>query len=182
MLRRVGSSFCPRVVEFGVGKKTGPPYTTDVKNVYTKKGNMKIKLIAPIISLSMLIAGYAHADTVSCATKAGQIQTQLDIAKKAGNANQVAGLGKALKETQQHCTDARQNQRAEEKVREKQGDVAEARQDISKAEASLRVAQAKGDTKKIQKAQKKLTEKQGKLQEAQEELRGAQADLAALKG
>ncbi|AMO99719.1 hypothetical protein CAter282_1844 [Collimonas arenae] len=129
----------------------------------------------------MLIAGHAYADTVNCATKANQIQTQIDFAKKAGNINQVAGLEKALKETQQHCTDARQTQRAEEEVRKKQADVDEARQDISKAETKLREAQANGNTKKIEKAQKKLTEKQADLQEEREELRAAQADLSALK-
>ncbi|MFJ2988886.1 DUF1090 domain-containing protein [Collimonas sp. NPDC087041] len=142
---------------------------------------MKTKLIAPILSVSMLIAAHAHADTVNCATKAERIQTQLDIAQKAGNTNQVAGLEKALKETQQHCTDAGQIRHAEKEVREQQADVEEAKQDISKAEAKLREAQASGNAKKIEKAQKKLTEKQADLQEELEELRAAQADLSALK-
>jgi len=142
---------------------------------------MKTTLIAALIPLSMLIAGQAKAGIDNCAEKAAQIQTQLDFAKKAGNASQAAGLEKALKETQQHCTNAGQRQRAENKVREKQRDLDLAQQDLGKAEADLQAVQANGNDKKIRKAQKKLADKQGKLNQKTEELRSAQADLAALQ-
>ena len=143
---------------------------------------MKTKLIAAIIPLSMLAAGHAFAATNNCSIKINQIQTQIDFAKKAGNTYQIAGLEKALREAQQHCTDAGQNLRAEQKVRKEQENVSKAQQEIAKTETDLREAQARGDAKKIEKTQKKLSEKQDKLREKMEDLRSAQADLAALKG
>lgn len=123
----------------------------------------------------------ALADAPNCKAKISSIQTQLEVAKKFNNTNEIAGLQSALARTQANCTDAGLIQQAERKVRDKEQDVAKAQDKLTEATAVLHDAEAAGNTRNITKARKKLEERHSKLQEKSDELQQARNDLASLK-
>jgi len=124
---------------------------------------MKKTAIA-LITLAAAFSATAAQAAGGCQQKQQAIQQELEMAREYGNKARINGLEKALRENQQHCTDAGLLQSQQEKVAEKQQKVAE-------READLQKAQASGRRDKIEKQQRKLTE-------AREELADAQAELA----
>lgn len=121
---------------------------------------------ARILLVSMLmVMGSAHAaETLTgCAAKRAEVAQQIQYANAHGNSAQKAGLEKALKEIDQHCTDSSLMAERQQKVQEKMDKVAE-------READLRAARAGGSSKKIAKQQEKLTDAQKELQEARDSL------------
>lgn len=98
-----------------------------------------------------------------CAAKKNDIETQLAQARAAGNAAQVSGLEKALKEAQAHCSDAGLKQQREKKL-------GLAKQKVAEREASLEKARQGGKQKKIEKQQRKLDEARQEQKEAEQEL------------
>jgi len=124
---------------------------------------MKKTAIA-LITLAAALSATAAQAAGGCLQKQQSIQQELEMARESGNKARINGLEKALRENQQHCTDAGLLQERQEKVAEKQQKVAE-------READLQKAQASGRRDKIEKQQHKLTE-------AREELADAQAELS----
>ncbi|TQI82378.1 uncharacterized protein DUF1090 [Serratia fonticola] len=115
-------------------------------------------LALPLFALS----AFSQAAVETCATKAQDIQTQIDYATQHGNTHRVAGLEKALSEVQAHCTEAGLAADRQKKIAEKQSKVAEREQE-------LKEAQQTGKADKIAKKQKKLAEAQAELKAAQAE-------------
>ncbi|MBI6138113.1 DUF1090 domain-containing protein [Serratia sp. TSA_7] len=115
-------------------------------------------LLLPLCALPAL----SFAAEGGCATKAQNIQQQIDYATQHGNHNRIAGLKKALSEVQANCTEASLQADRQKKIEEKQSKVAERQQE-------LKTAQQTGNLDKVAKKQKKLTEAQAELKQAQAE-------------
>mgnify|MGYP006193908173 CR=1 FL=1 len=124
---------------------------------------------ALLLSSLLLAATLATAATTQlsqltgCAAKRQSIATQIEQAKAHGNAEQQAGLEKALSEVTTHCTDASLKKERENKV-------LDAKHEVSKRQADLDKAMKKGDPEKINKRKDKLAESRKELQEALDEL------------
>lgn len=117
-----------------------------------------LSLAIPLFAFSAL----SQAAVETCASKAQDIQTQIDYATKHGNNHRIAGLQKALSEVQAHCTEAGLQADRQQKIADKQSKVAEREQE-------LKEAQETGKADKIANKQKKLAEAQAELQAAQAE-------------
>lgn len=123
-----------------------------------------------LLSTLLLTGALAHAAESAtpqlngCAAKRQTISAQIEIAKSHGNSNQQAGLEKALKKVENHCSDA--SLRAERAAK-----VVKAEEQVGEREGDLREALAKGD-------QDDLTKRQRKLQQAREELQQAREALS----
>lgn len=141
----------------------------------------KIKFAALPLVLA-LGAGFTTVASADCSAKRASIENQIQQAQKYGNANQLAGLKRALSEVNAHCTDASVSKDAEKKVSKLESKLRDKQDDVREVQADLREAQAKGDAKKVAKYQSKLQEKQAEVKEITAELRQAQAELAALRG
>ena len=98
-----------------------------------------------------------------CAAKQQAISAQIEQARTHGNADQQAGLEKALSEVQAHCTDAGLRKEREQKV-------LDARHEVNQRTKDLDKAMKKGDAEKINKRKDKLAEAKKELQTAVEEL------------
>ncbi|WP_213878596.1 DUF1090 domain-containing protein [Pseudomonas sp. dw_358] len=115
-----------------------------------------------VASPTLLAAQTAPAMT-GCAAKQQDIRTQIDQAKAAGNQNQLAGLEKALKQSNSHCTEASLKKERENKV-------LSARHEVAQRQADLDKAMKKGDADKINTRKEKLAASRKELQEATDEL------------
>ena len=129
-----------------------------------------MKLLAPLALLTLCSALAAPAmateqapELTGCAAKRQSIATQIEQAKAHGNAEQQAGLEKALSEVTTHCTDA-------SRKKERENKVLDAKHEVSKRQADLDKAMKKGDPEKINKRKDKLAESRKELQEALDEL------------
>ena len=98
-----------------------------------------------------------------CAAKQQAISAQIEQARAHGNAEQQAGLEKALSEVQAHCTDAGLRKEREQKV-------LDARHEVNQRTKDLDKAMKKGDAEKINKRKDKLAESKQELQHALDEL------------
>ncbi len=98
-----------------------------------------------------------------CAAKQQSISNQIEQARLHGNAEQQAGLEKALSEVRANCTDAGLRKEREQKVLDARHEVAQRKKDLDKA-------MKKGDAEKINKRKDKLAEANKELQAAVEEL------------
>ena len=122
-----------------------------------------------LISLSILFSALtvtsvqAANPATGCEAKKQDIQQELAMAREHDNAARIAGLEKALRENDAHCTDSGLLKARQDKVAEKQLKVQEREQD-------LREAQAKGRSDKIDKQQRKLNDARAELKKAQEAL------------
>lgn len=106
---------------------------------------------------------YAESNLTGCAAKKQEVSDQIEYARTHENKNRVAGLQKALRELEAHCTD-------EGLLKERQAKVAEKERKVAERQSDLAEAKAKGDTKKIERRQEKL-------EQAQKELDAAKKDL-----
>jgi len=98
-----------------------------------------------------------------CLAKSQEISAKLEQAKADGNKEQQAGLEKALSETKANCTEASLLKQREQKV-------LDAKREVSRRQADLNKAMAKGDPERINKRKDKLAESRKELQDAQTEL------------
>lgn len=98
-----------------------------------------------------------------CAAKQQAISAQIEQARAHGNADQQAGLEKALSEVQANCTDAGLRKEREQKV-------LDARHEVNQRTKDLDKAMKKGDAEKINKRKDKLAEAKKELQSAVEAL------------
>ncbi len=123
---------------------------------------MKKTLLTFCLYLLPLSLTVAHAATAltGCAAKKQAIKTQLSYARQHNNTHQVAGLEKALREVDQHCSESSLSKERHEKVTEKKREV----QELAKAKAEGRSAS------KIQKREDKLAEARQELNEAEQAL------------
>jgi len=121
---------------------------------------VKSTLLIASSMLAMSLAATAQA-SVTCADKQHAIEEQLRYANLHGNADQAAGLQKALQESREHCTDQGLRADLEKQVREKERKVAERQQELTEAQTS-------GKSDKIAKKQRRLEEAQQELREARE--------------
>lgn len=122
-----------------------------------------------LLSSLLLTATLANAATsespqlTGCAAKRQAISEQIEAAKSHGNSSQQAGLEKALKEVENHCTDA--SLRAEREAK-----MVKAEEEVGEREDDLREALAEGDQNDISRRQRKLEEARTELQQAREAL------------
>lgn len=119
------------------------------------------------LALAMLLnasPGLAQESPTGCAAKRQALLEKIEVARKHGNTQQLAGLQEALSQVEAHCDDDSLRQKRQAKVRE-------AREEIQQRELDLREAQAKGDPQKIARRQAKLAEARAELEQAEAELR-----------
>ncbi|ANH68867.1 DUF1090 domain-containing protein [Mitsuaria sp. 7] len=122
-------------------------------------------LVASLLAIAcstMVSAAAPAADPPSpaCAAKRASIESQIAEAQAKGNRRQLSGLQSALAANKRHCTDA-------SLAAARQRDITAATKKVSRREADLAAAQAKGDAKKIAKEQKQLDAAREALSEAQ---------------
>jgi hypothetical protein len=129
-----------------------------------------MKFLAPLAMLTLcgMMAAPVMADEdapglTGCAAKKQGIMNQIEQAKSRGNADQQAGLETALREVNEHCTDAGLKKERENKV-------LEAKHEVSQRQADLDKAMKKGDPEKINKRKDKLAESRKELQDALDEI------------
>ncbi|MBF8778886.1 DUF1090 domain-containing protein [Pseudomonas fulva] len=129
-----------------------------------------MKLLAPLflacawcLSAGSLQAAQPAPGLSGCAAKQDSIRKEIEMARERGHLFKIAGLEKALKENQAHCTD--DSLRAA-----RQADVRKAEQEIREREADLAEARAKGDADKIAKRERKLAESRQELEQARQAL------------
>jgi hypothetical protein len=129
-----------------------------------------MKFLAPLALLALcsvmaapLMADEEAPGLTGCAAKKQGIINQIELAKSHGNAEQQAGLEKALSEVTANCTDASLKKERENKV-------LDAKHEVSKRQADLDKAMKSGDPDKINKRKDKLAESRKELQEAVDEL------------
>ena len=115
------------------------------------------------LAASPLLAADQQAGLTGCAAKRQAISTQIEQARAHGNADQQAGLEKALAEVTEHCTDSGLRKEREQKV-------LDARHEVSQRTRDLDKAMKKGDPDKINKRKDKLAQSKKELQEAVDEL------------
>jgi hypothetical protein len=112
----------------------------------------------------LLLAGQAYgSQEVGCKARQQAVADQLVFAKAHNNADQVAGLERALRNIEAHCTDAGL-------FKEQQQRVAELKEQVNERLLELQNARMSGKPGKIAKKQAKLEEAQTRLLAAQNEL------------
>ena len=118
-----------------------------------------------IASLLVLAATplLAAEPTAACAAKRTRIESEISQAQAQGRQQQLAGLQKALRANQSHCTDA-------VLAAERKSDIHKATKKVAQQEQKLAKAQAKGDSEKTAKRQTELDEARSELSQAQKPL------------
>lgn len=127
-----------------------------------------------LVALLGAVAPWAWADDsateqTGCAAKRQALAQKIEEAKAEGNAEQRAGLQKALKEINANCTEV-------DLVKQQEQKVLDARREVAKRQSDLDKAMSKGDPEKIDKRKEKLAESRKELQEAQSELEKVRPD------
>ena len=124
---------------------------------------MKQVLVFCVVACAL--SGYAMAEqpSAACAAKRAEIETQLSEATARGRQQEIAGLRKALKANQAHCTDA-------SLAKERDKDIKQAQKKVAERERSLAEAERKGDPKKIADREEKLEAAQRELTHAEQPL------------
>ncbi|WP_296559785.1 DUF1090 domain-containing protein [Pigmentiphaga sp.] len=130
---------------------------------------MKRLAILLLLSCSVTLATAATTDAVNdanpCLQKRAEILKEIEQARQHGNDRRVAGLNRALREQEAHCTP--------ESIRQARAqDVAEARQKVAERERELQEAQSEG------KDADKLAKREAKLKEARDDMARAQRALS----
>ena len=125
---------------------------------------MKQLFIASLLVLAAtpLLAAQPSA---ACAAKRARIESEISQAQAQaqGRQQQLAGLQKALRANQSHCTDALL-------ATERESDIQKATKKVTQREQKLAKAQAKGDSRKIASQQAELDESRSELAQAQKPL------------
>lgn len=116
----------------------------------------------------LLLAGQAYgSENIGCKARQQAVTDQLAFARAHNNQEQVAGLERALRNLEAHCTDAGL-------LEEQQRKVVKQREEVEERLAELQSARVSGKPDKIAKRQSKLEESQAELLEAQRELEALQ--------
>lgn len=120
------------------------------------KTSLATLLMLPALVLAS--AAYAAPAPETCATKQQAIKQQLEYAHQHNNKEQIAGLQKALSESQANCSQTGLEKEQQQKMAEKQEKVNERTRELKKVQAT-------GNKQKIAKQQKKLDEALHELNE-----------------
>ncbi|EKY8363977.1 DUF1090 domain-containing protein [Salmonella enterica] len=112
---------------------------------------------------SFMVSG-AIAGHEGCEYKRQDLERQIAYAQAHNNIHRVAGLQKALRQVDEHCTD-------NNLLRQKENKVAEKKRKVSDRQRELEQVRASGKREKI-------ASKQAKLDEAREELAEARRELS----
>ncbi|EKQ0890577.1 DUF1090 domain-containing protein [Salmonella enterica] len=126
------------------------------------KQYIRVTILAGLL-YSFMLSG-AMAGYEGCGYKRQQLEHQLDYALAYHNAHRVAGLQRALRRIDEHCTDKRLLTQKENKVAEKQRKVAKRQRELEQARTSGK--------------REKIANKLTKLDEAREELAEARSELS----
>ena len=126
--------------------------------------NSKMTIIKGI-TISFLFAGSTVvlakddcANLTGCAKKACEVNHQLLTAKRQGNSHQVAGLNKALNNTNEYCTQDGLKAELQQKIDDTNSEIEEYKTDLKKAKR-----QGKHD--KVEKYQQKLNDETKQLKQ-----------------
>ncbi|EAA8118084.1 DUF1090 domain-containing protein [Salmonella enterica subsp. houtenae] len=112
----------------------------------------------------LTLSGLAHAASpTGCAAKRLEVENQMSYAREHNNTHQIAGLQKALREIDEHCTDPQLLKQRQLKVEEKTRKVAERQTELDQARET-------GNPKKMAQKQKKLDHAREELQDARNAL------------
>lgn len=124
-----------------------------------------MKAIAALCCASALLVfaapTFAAEPSPACQAKRRNIEAQLANAIEHGRKQEAAGLKKALRANQAHCTEATLE-------KERNADIRQAQKKVAEREKSLREAEQKGDPKKLAERQAKLDEARRELTEAEQ--------------
>ncbi|ECC7843040.1 DUF1090 domain-containing protein [Salmonella enterica] len=120
-----------------------------------------IKMIFFISAVAVLLTEQAYAAApIGCIAKRQDVENQIIYAREHNNTNQIAGLQKALREIEDHCTYSQLLKKRQLKIAEKEKKVAERQAELERAKETGNL--------------KKMAQKQKKLDRAREELLDAQ--------
>ncbi|EDF5515180.1 DUF1090 domain-containing protein [Salmonella enterica] len=112
----------------------------------------------------LTLSGVTHATaSVGCAAKRLEVENQISYARDHNNTHRIAGLQKALREIDEHCTDPQLLKQRQLKVEEKTRKVSERQTELDQARET-------GNPKKMAQKQKKLDQAQEELQDARDAL------------
>ena len=128
--------------------------------ILLQKKSMKQLFIA---SLLVLAATPLLAAEPACAAKLTRIEFEVGQAQAQGRQHQIAGMQRALRATQFHCTDA-------SLAADRESDIKRATKKVAEREQKLAMAQAKGDTRKIAIQQASLDKAHSDLTQVQRPL------------
>lgn len=138
--------------------------------------------VITVLSLSLLFTGMTSSALAaeSCADKRQAIESEISYAKQHNNTGKLAGLEKALREVNTHCTPETLRKDAREKVAKLEKKLAEKKADILEAKNDLAQAKAQGKQNKISKYQQKVAEKKSDADKITRQLSQAKRKLSAL--
>lgn len=119
-----------------------------------------IKSILCFSAVLLLLSEQSFAAAVGCVAKKQEVENQITYAREHNNTHQIAGLQKALREIEEHCTDPELLRQRQLKITEKENKVTERQAELDKAKET-------GDPKKMVQKQKKLDHAREELQDAQ---------------
>lgn len=108
-------------------------------------------------------ATLAAEPSPACDAKRASIEAQISEAQARGRTRELAGLKRALKNNNEHCTD-------QSLARDREAQIRKAQAEVTEREKDLREAEAKGDPKKIASRKDKLEEARRELAEAEQPL------------
>ncbi|SFC70714.1 Protein of unknown function [Polaromonas sp. OV174] len=124
---------------------------------------MKRLIIASALFIAATPLLAANPPSAGCAAQRARIEAQLQRAQAEGNQQQLAGLRRALRANETHCSDA-------SLAAERQRAIQKATKKVAEREKELAQAQRKGDPDQIAKRQAKLDEARRDLAEAEQPL------------
>lgn len=129
---------------------------------------MKKRYFSPVILL--LIMSFQAAAVEDCASKQEAVERELHIAQQYSNTGKVAGLQEALNDIQRHCTYATVQQDTARDIRKLNEKIRDKERDIAELERDLRRSKADEDHRKTIKLEHKIYNKRMDLQELKQEL------------
>ncbi len=135
-----------------------------------------MRVFSPLVLLTCcgllatpLLAAEQAPEATGCLAKSHEISMKIEQAKTEGNKPMQAGLEKALSETNANCSEA-------SLLKQREQQVLDAKREVSRRQADLNKAMAKGDPERINKRKDKLAESRKELQDAQTELEEIQPE------
>ena len=122
-----------------------------------------IRLIVSALLCAVPLWSLAAAPPGTCEAKREEVQQRLEQARAHNNSAQEAKLKIALRQIEQHCTDAGLQ-------REREAEIKKLEAKVERRKEDLKAAEADGRRKKITRQQKKLDEAEAELQQARQAL------------
>ncbi len=118
---------------------------------------IKIRLLLPA---TLLLSGQTYAtSSTGCTAKMQELENQISYAREYSNTHQIAGLQKALRETEEHCTET-------QLLKQRQLKIAEKEKKVIERQAELERAIETGNPRQMAQKKKKLDRAREELQDA----------------